>query len=303
MPKKFIPPKFRAENLLEAVLQRRSLIRKFPDHFVWRPPCVVKLLIVTDGRLDFSFGDFGLSTFIFFLQNDNRFYVRFDITLAHLSGSVNDSLELVNLPDQSNEDLATIENVLIDRSRITRHIKDFCFDKPDHFTSNMYDEVWLFGFESNYHSGNFYPTRASNTSRYPALRLGDQELINLSSHMDRGAGVFATGDHGVIGSCLCGSIKRVQNMRHWNHFPNLGDSQVGMQNEWRNDTNQPGRDSSIFGDQSDDIPQPLELKLYSSWITQSLRARYPHPVFCGRNGRLDVFPDHPHEGECRVKIA
>ena len=29
-------------------------------------------------------------------------------------------------------------------------------------------------------------------------------------------------------------------------------------------------------------------------------ARYPHPVMCGRMGRIDAFPDHPHEGECGV---
>ena len=68
----------------------------------------------------------------------------------------------------------------------------------------------------------------------------------------------------------------------------------------RNDTNRIGHDTgSQFSDQSDDIPQQLDLKLYSTWAGALRTARYPHPIFCGRNGRIDVFPDHPHEGECR----
>ena len=69
----------------------------------------------------------------------------------------------------------------------------------------------------------------------------------------------------------------------------------------RNDTNQIGHDpGSSFSDQSDDIPQPLDLLLYSTHLSALRAARYPHPLLCGRTGRIEVFPDHPHEGECRV---
>ena len=285
-------------DLMEAIKKRRELILKYPNLHVWRQPCEVSLLIVTDGDLDFSYGDFGLSTFVHVLQNTGRAFVRFHITLAHLSNTVSDHLELtVNEQILTNEEIALAENLLIDRDRITRHIKGFCFDNPDHFSPDKYDEVWLFGFESDYHSGSNYVTRQSERNRYPAHRLGDEELKNLSKHMDRGGGLFATGDHGAIGLGLGGSVKRVRSMRLW---PDVDLVDVGMQNENRNDTNQPSIDPDYFSDQCDDIPQPLDLKLYSSWAAEMLVVRYPHPLMCSRYGRIDVFPDHPHEGECKM---
>lgn len=298
MDKNKQPFKSPIASLTEAVYQRSRLTKRYPEFHVWRQPCEVSLLIVTDGDLDFSYADFGLSTFVHVLQNHGRPFAKFRITLAHLSNAVTDNLELLAHTElMTNEDLALTENLLIDRGRIIRHIKGFCFDNPEHFTPDKYDEVWLFGFETDYHNGNSYSTRNTNRDRYPANRLGNDELVNLSKHMDRGGGVFATGDHGSLGVCLGGSVKRVKSMRLWEDTQN-GD--VGMMNIERNDTNQPGRDIDLFSDQCDDIPQPLDLKLYSSWATQMLLIRYPHPLMCSKFGRIDVFPDHPHEGECRL---
>ncbi|ONI83907.1 hypothetical protein ALI22I_36400 [Saccharothrix sp. ALI-22-I] len=87
-------------------------------------------------------------------------------------------------------------------------------------------------------------------------------------------------------------------MRHWTDF---GANEVGMSSARRNDSNRIGHDAgSQFSDQSDDVPQLLDLKLYSTYANILKEARYPHPVMCGRLGRIDVFPDHPHEGETRV---
>ncbi|XOF33539.1 MAG: hypothetical protein ACL93V_16310 [Candidatus Electrothrix sp. YB6] len=47
------------------------------------------------------------------------------------------------------------------------------------------------------------------------------------------------------------------------------------------------------------MPQKIDLVLYSTWAG-GFKASYPHPLLCGRMGRIDVLPDHPHEGECRV---
>jgi hypothetical protein len=69
----------------------------------------------------------------------------------------------------------------------------------------------------------------------------------------------------------------------------------------RNDTNQAGHDvGSQFSDQSDDVPQTLDLLLYSTTVNIIRAARYPHPLLCGRTGRIEVLPDHPHEGECQI---
>ena len=267
----------------DLIFKRKELIKIHPEIlFWWRRPCVVKTLLVTDGILDFGMGDFGLQTFVNVLVNDGRSYVRFELTLAHLRNNVSDA------------------QVMTGMSGVTRSIKGFRFDNPAHFKPDMYDEVWMFGFETNFRQPSYADRVAKPASVYPAARLGDAELTALSSHMNRGGGVFATGDHGFLGNALCGSVNRVRSMRHWGDFFNAGQNEVGMDNPRRNDTNLIGHDAgSQFSDQSDDIPQILDLKLYSSPVNFFRVARYPHPVLCSRFGRINVFPDHPHEGECR----
>ncbi|NEA36603.1 hypothetical protein [Streptomyces sp. SID13031] len=249
----------------------------------WRRPCTVRVLLVTDGGLNFGEGDFGLSTFVGVLLNDQRSYVRFDLTLAHLRTNATDSEVMAGAPG------------------ITRSIKGFAFDNPDHFDPNDFDEVWLFGIETFFHSSS-YANRLNNTAAYPVDRLGHAELAKLTEHMNRGGGLFATGDHGSLGRGLGGSVDRARNMRHWQSFAGpTGQDEVSMGGVRRNDSNVIGHDAgSQFSDQSDDIPQQIDLKLYSAWVHILRAARYPHPVLCSRYGRIDVFPDHPHEGECRT---
>jgi hypothetical protein len=77
-----------------------------------------------------------------------------------------------------------------------------------------------------------------------------------------------------------------------------------MRGALRNDTNQVGHDApTSFSDQSDDVPQTIDLTLYSTFVGALRVAKYPHPVLCGRMGRLNVLPDHPHEGECRTPAS
>ena len=264
--------------------RRRDLLIDPSIIYPWWRRCTVRTLLVTDGNLDFGHGDFGLSAFVTILLNDRPYYANFQLTLAHLQSSPGANA------------------LLPSEGRIANRIAGFRFDVPAHFAADMYDEVWLFGIETNFHNGG-YTERGADPARYPASRLGDEELRRLSAHMDRGAGIFATGDHGALGRGLCGSIKRVRNMRHWNSFPSgdIAVDEVGMSGPRRNDTNRAGDDPGTqFSDQSDDIPQLLDLKLYNAWAGALRRARWPHPVLCGRQGRINVLPDHPHEGECLV---
>ncbi|CUS39347.1 hypothetical protein [Candidatus Nitrospira nitrificans] len=271
------------QRLLDMVNIRRKLYLDKPElFFPWRKPCIVNALLVVDG-LDFGMGDFGLSAFVDILKNDGRSYVKFNLTLAHLDPNAGNTAVQAGAPG------------------IARSIKGFVFDDPNHFTSTMYDEVWMFGVRDNFHTTpdgtTIFANRRSNPARYPADRLGDGELDALTAHMNRGGGIFATGDHGTLGKALCGSIDRVRNMRYWDDF---GSGETSMGGPRRNDSNQTGHDAgSQFSDQSDDIPQRLDLKLYSTPVGIFREARYPHPVMCSRLGRIDVFPDHPHEGECR----
>jgi hypothetical protein len=249
----------------------------------WRRPCKVRVLLVTDGGLDFGTGDFGLSTFVGVLLNDGRSYVRFNLTLAHLRPGVSNAAVMAGSPG------------------ISASIKGFVFDDSAHFDPDGFDEVWLFGIETSFHAGG-YPHRAADPARYPAGSLGDGELAALTHHMNRGGGVFATGDHSALGRCLAGSVNRARSMRYWESFlAASGLDEVSMSGARRNDSNVVGHDTPTqFSDQSDDVPQSLDLRLYSTPAGILREARYPHPVMCSRLGRIDVFPDHPHEGQCRV---
>ena len=272
------------QRLLEFNRARRELFaRDITKFYPWWRRCDVNLLIVTDGNLNFGEGDFGLSTFIRTMLDDAPWRVNFRLTLGHLRASA---------------------DMLSAETRIVRRITDFRFDEPTHFTPTSFDEVWMFGIETSF-ANSGYTSRQANTGRYPASRLNDAELLALAQHMNapHGGGIFATGDHGALGRALCGSVQRVRNMRWWDNFPNAADTtnEVSMLGPRRNDTNRAGHDAGWrFSDQSDDVPQEIELTLYSTPLNVLRNVRYPHPVLCGRNGRIDVLPDHPHEGECRL---
>lgn len=262
------------QALFERSLQRQIDFRLHPERFhPWWRRCTVKVLLVTDGILEFGEGDFGLSTFVRTLRDDAPSRVHFELTLAHIRS-------------------ASAAQMLDGEPGIARRITAFRFDDPAHFTPEMYDQIWLFGFDTSYIG---LPGRSAT--------LEAAEIAAIHAHMQRGGGVFATGDHGYLGLALCSALPRVRGMRHWGDFPSSDNNlnQVSMSGPRRNDTNQIGHDpGSQFSDQSDDIPQPLDLRLYSTTAGFLRTARYPHPLLCGRNGRIDVFPDHPHEGECRV---
>ena len=264
------------QALIQANLKRRQDFWLRPELiYPWWRRCTVKVLIVTDGSLNFGEGDFGLSTFVRVLKNEAPSRVKFDITLAHIR-NVSDAAMMAGEPG------------------VVNRIKQFRFDNAAHFAAGMYDQIWLFGIETSYAG---MPGRTTT--------LASAEVNAIFAHMQAGGGVFATGDHGFLGQALCSALPRVRNMRYWGDFPSSDNNQnqVSMSGPRRNDSNQEGNDpGTSFSDQSDDIPQPLDLLLYSSYAGHLRSARYPHPLLCGRNGRIDVFPDHPHEGEVRGPV-
>ncbi len=159
-------------------------------------------------------------------------------------------------------------------------MEEFRFTQPG-FDINDYDQVWFFG---------------ARTNENDAERLDDDELEIISRWMDEEqGGVFACGDHADFGASMCSRIPRVKSMRKWT--PGQGVPQASGTN--RHDTLMKGHDAFYtFNDESDDIPMKTRLRRYPHWSFSPFSLRWsPHPVLCGRNGPIDVLPDHPHEGE------
>ncbi len=247
---------------------------------IWPFLSGIRALVVLDGRphsvhyASFGPGDpstdilkgdayFGLSEFIRTLTHSAPYFSPVLVTKAHRDTDVRGA--------------ADIEN--------------FRFDKHD---LSVYDEIFLFGVAS--------PDDTNST-------MSDAELIALATFMDGGGGVFATGDHEDLGVVLNGRVLRVRSMRKW-YYPSPGPlgepvapPAIGVE---RIETTQPSRGNGTgpvyFDNQSDDIPQPLELR----WYTQQQNSfsfsawRYPHPLLCGSNGPIQVAADHMHEGEVIV---
>ncbi len=137
------------------------------------------------------------------------------------------------------------------------------------------------------------------------IGLSQSELKAIATFMDSGGGVFATGDHEILGVDMCGGVPRVRSMRKW-HWPNPGPNgepiAPAVDGATHLDTNQVGHDASLtFDDQSDDVPQQVSPVMHSIWSPHFfVRRRAPHPLLCGPKGILRYLPDHPHEGECYV---
>jgi hypothetical protein len=187
--------------------------------------------------------------------------------------------------------------------RIVQRITEFKFDDPAHFAVDMYDEVMLFSIASMVGSrgtdSDGKPIRASDGQPYPSDRLADPELRLLTQFMNAGGGLFATGDHGELGRFLCHAVPRARNMRLWQSTPGQNAlDEVSTTGGVRNDTNRLGMSpGSQFNDQSDDVPQNIEPRLYQR-SNGIFNFSFPHPLLCGPNGVIRIMPDHPHEGEC-----
>lgn len=249
-------------ELADFIRDRNQLWRHDPHRLIpWLfRKCTVRVLLITDGGLDFGSGDFGLRTFVKILQ-DAPFYVSYDVTLAHRRSRSGDAM-------------------MDGDATIVRRISNFRFDDTNHFAADMYDEVWLFGIETG-----------------PGIV--DTELRAIVEFMDGDGGLFATGDHGALGKAMGAEIPRARSMRLWDSTSATASlDEVSMMERRRNDTNRIGGDpGSQFNDQSDDVPQPITPKLYRVGVG-IWEAVFPHPILCGPRGTIKVMPDHPHEGEC-----
>lgn len=146
---------------------------------------------------------------------------------------------------------------------------------------NNYDEIWFFGFNAG-------------------QSLDAAELTALDQFMSapKSGGILVTGDHANLGQGLAGQIKRAGKMRKYPAPNNVAPG-------W-NTTLVEGSDPNAtydFNDQSDDVPQKIRWRRYDLAGGLVLLNRFrPHPVLCGPDGPIDVFPDHQHEGEALAPL-
>lgn len=149
-----------------------------------------------------------------------------------------------------------------------------------------YDEIWMFGFRGE-----------------GSLALDNGELRVLTDWMNRGGGIFATGDHFDLGAAMGATIPRVREMRRWT----VADGVPPAGGLTRLDTNRPttaaeasGASPMAFAHERDDTPQPIDWTVVTSIRAGVLIHERPHEVLCHPTlGPINVMPDHPHEGRTR----
>ncbi|HEY9405141.1 MAG TPA: hypothetical protein VIQ24_20990 [Pyrinomonadaceae bacterium] len=198
-------------------------------------PCTQRILLVTDGGLNYNpASGFGLSRFVDELMKISPTPT---ITKAH----------------RGTDPTADTQN--------------FVFNNT--ITTANFDQIWLFGIETN-----------------PVLT--NAEFGVLANFMNAGGGLFATGDHQTLGFAMGGELPRVRKMRDWSSIPMFTDRIDTVTN--------PGPDRiTQFDDQSDEFPQRIFPHFYGSGSSWS-----PHPLLRSPLGPIDVMPDHPHESVCLV---
>lgn len=244
----------------------RPLPRPFP--FPWFGECTPKILVVTDNLNYQQAGSFGLTEFVDTLR----------------ANTIHGMTPIVMTAQFNPDSMAALSY-----DAATRHISNYKFTDATHGVhKSRYDVVFILSI-----NGEFGPKLTDESNALDAI----------TAFMQAGGGIFATGDHADLGAGMCKDIPRVRNMRYWtNTAPQVVPSAGGTD---RLTTNLPGRgdiagsdDEYAFSDQSDQFPQ----RLYVNFRTTAGGIGLAHPLLQvpATNRAIEVFPDHPHEGECIV---
>lgn len=243
-------------------------------------PCRPRILVVTDSLLSFRTDDaFGLGRFLHGLTVGSGVTLEPILTLAYRGGTHPTPSVTIGA------DTYAVQSSF-----------DFASASPA-VTLASYDQVWIFGF-------------AQGGALSPA------EIATLSEFMNGGGGVFATGDHGAIGSTIGASLPRARHMREWSSVPMGGESDVTQAVERIDTVVNPGaNDLYEFEDQSDDLPQRIypRYRVSASAANATQWEARVHPLLmlpgapalraessgnAGFTRDVDVLPDHPHESVC-----
>ena len=253
-----------------------DLYRKWgvlPGPWLWATH--LRILFVLDGRIDTgrTSGCFGLGLVLDTLR-DNSFawWVRFEVDVVRRD----DGTQRLCAPDSPDENPASL---------------NFRFTNVG-FDIDEYDQIWFFGdFPSN------EPNNPDDARYSP---LSDSELKVARRWMNRGGGVFGTGDHSNLGASMCSRIPRVRSMRKWTAAQGVP-PQHGPE---RHETTQgaPGT-TTTYAEEEDAVPQTIEPVYRPTAMSIAILTYVPHPLLCARDGVIDKFPDHMHEGEVIIDDA
>jgi len=168
-----------------------------------------------------------------------------------------------------------------------------------------YDQVWFFG------------GRYANTTTDQQNELTDSEVAALEAWMKAG-GVLMTGDHANrrrddvdpelnellnLGRAIGHRVPRAGKLRRWEGPPSLTDYEIAGHVTHPYNTQlrtHAGAEGDPLAEDHDEWPQRLALTTYpapSPWpFDVAPYGERVHPLFCGRDAPIDVFPDHMHEG-------
>jgi hypothetical protein len=260
-------------------IARNPLIEQIKKWRVLNAP--VRILFVVDTEIEVEAGGFrfGVERVIRLLRESTVGCINFEVDVAL-------------------RDNGAFSEVAAPAGTLPRYV-GFRFDSalPDGSkVIDHYDEVWCFGFKPDNFNGS-----DANINQPAALPATDAELGVLTTWMNNGGGIFATGDHDYLGASMCHRIPRIGTMRAWTN----GQGVPPQFSAARIDTNRPFNTAEIAGTeviefdrQSDSKPQPIEWVTWMKYGHPAFpRSRRPHPVLCHPElGPIDVMPDHPHEG-------
>lgn len=275
-------------NILTSALDAR--IPK--DLIVWRRPCQPRVLMVTDGSLNYRPDDgFGLWRFIHAITLAPGVVNKPVLTLAHRGAHA----ASVTVTQGAQSDTYAVQTGF-----------SFSGASPAVTLAN-YDQIWLFGIVGT------------------TFALSAAEVGVISEFMNGGGGVFATGDHASLGRALSGSLPRIRHMREWRPADS-GGVPMGTENDAHLAVNRidtvvnPGADALYeFRDQSDAIPQrvfPNYTVIDTDGLGGQAWSATVHPLLMlpgalatrgsaaaggantGFTKDMDALPDHPHESVC-----
>lgn len=261
-------------GILDQIVLRDFVVQ---DLELFSQPCRQRILVVTDGFLNFNSSDgFGLSRLVAALRTYSPQPI---ITLAHRNlGNHNVTIGGVVFAVIGNFNFAT--------AAVTVN------------TAN-YDQVWFFGFKSG-------PVTGNQNNVHP---LTGAEINRLGTFMNNGGGVFATGDHATLGQGMGGELPRIRRMRDWSSVP-MGTEGNATARDRIDTVVDPGPGGLYeFDDQGDSIPQRIYPNYRVTWTTTWTATIHPllrmpgtpanRTNASGFTNDMDVLPDHPHESICR----